>query len=132
LNTYDELKVHWHSKYLKMLLASGMTEEEVNKKATICANNWIVELKRTKRGPSLVKRRPALDIQKCKHCLKLYIMSEQSLDDHLNKDGCNMNGDFSMNLINTDGRIGIYLPEARKVRIAQIHAKRKMRLIINY
>merc|ERR1712232_1148349 len=29
---------------------------------------------------------------------------------------------FSMELLNKDGRIGIYLPEARKARIARFHA----------
>jgi predicted transcriptional regulator len=42
----DELKVRWHSKYLKMLLASGMMEQEANKKATVDANNRSVELKK--------------------------------------------------------------------------------------
>jgi predicted transcriptional regulator len=44
--TDDELKVRWHSKYLKMLLASGMMEQEANKKATVDANNRSVELKK--------------------------------------------------------------------------------------
>jgi len=35
---------------------------------------------------------------------------------------------FSMELLNKDGRIGIYLPDARKARIARFHAKRKMRI----
>lgn len=35
---------------------------------------------------------------------------------------------FQMELLNKDGRIGIYLPEARKARIARFHAKRKMRI----
>lgn len=35
---------------------------------------------------------------------------------------------FQMELLNKDGRVGIYLPEARKVRIARFHAKRKMRI----
>jgi hypothetical protein len=33
-----------------------------------------------------------------------------------------------MELLNKDGRIGIYLPEARRVRIARFHAKRKLRI----
>lgn len=33
-----------------------------------------------------------------------------------------------MDLINKGGRIGIYLPEARKARIAKFHSKRKMRI----
>eukprot|EP00531_Pseudo-nitzschia_arenysensis_P018425 CAMPEP_0116147142 /NCGR_PEP_ID=MMETSP0329-20121206/17589_1 /TAXON_ID=697910 /ORGANISM="Pseudo-nitzschia arenysensis, Strain B593" /LENGTH=605 /DNA_ID=CAMNT_0003643035 /DNA_START=84 /DNA_END=1901 /DNA_ORIENTATION=+ len=35
---------------------------------------------------------------------------------------------FQMELLNKDGRIGIYLPEARRIRIARFHAKRKMRI----
>jgi hypothetical protein len=35
---------------------------------------------------------------------------------------------FSMDLLNKDGRIGIYLPDARRARIARFHAKRKMRI----
>jgi hypothetical protein len=35
---------------------------------------------------------------------------------------------FQMELLNKDGRIGIYLPEARIARIARFHAKRKMRI----
>lgn len=35
---------------------------------------------------------------------------------------------FSMELLNKGGRIGIYLPDARKARIARFHAKRKMRI----
>jgi CCT motif len=35
---------------------------------------------------------------------------------------------FQMDLLNKDGRIGIYLPDARKARIARFHAKRKMRI----
>jgi CCT motif len=35
---------------------------------------------------------------------------------------------FPMELLNKDGRIGIYLPEARKARIAKFHSKRKMRI----
>lgn len=37
-------------------------------------------------------------------------------------------GTFQLNLLNKDGRIGIYLPEARRARIARFHAKRKMRI----
>jgi hypothetical protein len=37
-------------------------------------------------------------------------------------------GTFQMELLNKDGRIGIYLPEARRSRIARFHAKRKMRI----
>ncbi|MGK3740255.1 MAG: hypothetical protein ACI8RD_002071 [Bacillariaceae sp.] len=44
--TDDELKVRWHSKYLKMLLASGMMEEEAGKEAIVDANNRNVELKK--------------------------------------------------------------------------------------
>ena len=40
----------------------------------------------------------------------------------------NIAGTFQMELLNKDGRIGIYLPEARKARIARFHAKRKMRI----
>lgn len=35
---------------------------------------------------------------------------------------------FSMDLLNKDGRIGIYLPEARRARIARFHAKRSKRI----
>ena len=35
---------------------------------------------------------------------------------------------FQMDLLNKGGRIGIYLPEARKARIAKFHSKRKMRI----
>ena len=35
---------------------------------------------------------------------------------------------LQMELLNKDGRIGIYLPEARRERIARFHAKRKMRI----
>jgi len=35
---------------------------------------------------------------------------------------------FSMDLLNKDGRIGIYLPEARRARIARFHAKRAKRI----
>lgn len=40
----------------------------------------------------------------------------------------NTTGTFQMELLNKDGRIGIYLPEARRARIARFHAKRKMRI----
>lgn len=40
----------------------------------------------------------------------------------------NSSGTFQMELLNKDGRIGIYLPEARRARIARFHAKRKMRI----
>jgi len=33
-----------------------------------------------------------------------------------------------MDLLNKGGRIGIYLPEQRKARIAQFHSKRKLRI----
>lgn len=33
-----------------------------------------------------------------------------------------------MELLNKGGRIGIYLPDARKARIAKFHSKRKMRI----
>ena len=35
---------------------------------------------------------------------------------------------FQMDLLNKDGRIGIYLPDARKARIAKFHSKRQMRI----
>ena len=35
---------------------------------------------------------------------------------------------FQVELLNKDGRIGIYLPDARKARITRFHAKRKMRI----
>ena len=35
---------------------------------------------------------------------------------------------FQMELLNKDGRIGIYLPEERRQRIARFHSKRKMRI----
>lgn len=35
---------------------------------------------------------------------------------------------FQMDLLNKDGRIGIYLPDSRKARIAKFHSKRKMRI----
>lgn len=35
---------------------------------------------------------------------------------------------FSLDLLNKDGRIGIYLPEARRARIARFHAKRSKRI----
>jgi len=35
---------------------------------------------------------------------------------------------FSMDLLNKDGRIGIYLPEARRARIARFHEKRSRRI----
>jgi CCT motif len=35
---------------------------------------------------------------------------------------------FPMELLNKDGRIGIYLPDARKARIARFHAKRSNRV----
>jgi len=46
---------------------------------------------------------------------------------------CTMNGTVShsscaMELLNKGGRIGIYLPVARKERIAKFHSKRKMRI----
>lgn len=40
----------------------------------------------------------------------------------------NTTGTFQMDLLNKDGRIGIYLPDARRARIARFHAKRKMRI----
>mmetsp|Transcript_71088 Transcript_71088/g.199402 ORF Transcript_71088/g.199402 Transcript_71088/m.199402 type:complete len:246 (+) Transcript_71088:1268-2005(+) len=40
----------------------------------------------------------------------------------------NNSGTFQMELLNKDGRIGIYLPDARRARIARFHAKRKMRI----
>ena len=39
LVTDDELKVRWHSKHLKMLIDTGMTEEEADMEATVYANN---------------------------------------------------------------------------------------------
>ncbi|CAB9508819.1 CCT motif family protein [Seminavis robusta] len=41
---------------------------------------------------------------------------------------CASSTTLQMELLNKDGRIGIYLPEARKERIARFHAKRKMRI----
>lgn len=41
---------------------------------------------------------------------------------------CATSTTLQMELLNKDGRIGIYLPEARKERIARFHAKRKMRI----
>jgi hypothetical protein len=121
--TYEEWYDGWHSEHLKMLLASGMTEEEAHKEATVYADDQIGAMTRKNmKGP----QRPP-DILNCKHCLKLY-MSERTLNEHLNKDGCHLNGDFSMDLLHTDGRIGMYFPEARKVRIAQFHAKCKIRV----
>jgi hypothetical protein len=38
------------------------------------------------------------------------------------------NGTFSMDLLNKEGRIGIYLPAARKERIARFHEKRARRI----
>jgi hypothetical protein len=35
---------------------------------------------------------------------------------------------LSLDLVNKDGRIGIYLPEARRARIARFHAKRAKRI----
>ena len=35
---------------------------------------------------------------------------------------------FQMDLLNKGGRIGIYLPDARRARIAKFHSKRKMRI----
>lgn len=35
---------------------------------------------------------------------------------------------FSMDLLNKDGRIGIYLPDARRARIARFHEKRSRRI----
>jgi hypothetical protein len=35
---------------------------------------------------------------------------------------------FSLDLLNKDGRIGIYLPEARRARISRFHAKRSRRI----
>jgi hypothetical protein len=123
--TYEEWYDGWHSEHLKMLLASGMTEEEAHKEATVYADDQIAAMSRNK--ISKKGAQPPTDILNCKHCLKLY-MSERILNEHLNIEGCHLNGDFSMDLLNTDGRIGIYLPEARKVRIFQFHAKRKKRL----
>ncbi|MGK3735525.1 MAG: hypothetical protein ACI90V_002366 [Bacillariaceae sp.] len=102
-----------------------MTEKKAHKEATVYADDQIAAMSRNK--ISKKGAQPPTDILNCKHCLKLY-MSELTLDEHLNKEGCHLNGDFSMDLLNTDGRIGIYLPEARKVRIAQFHAKRKIRV----
>ena len=41
---------------------------------------------------------------------------------------CATSTTLQMELLNKDGRIGIYLPEARRERIARFHAKRKMRI----
>lgn len=38
------------------------------------------------------------------------------------------NAHTNMELLNKDGRIGIYLPEQRRARIAKFHSKRKMRI----
>jgi hypothetical protein len=103
--TYEEWYDGWHSEHLKMLLASGMTEEEAHKEATVYADDQIVAMTRKNmKGPQGPQRPP--DILNCKHCLKLY-MSERTLNEHLNKEGCHLNGDFNMDLLNTDGRIGI-------------------------
>jgi len=45
-----------------------------------------------------------------------------------NNGGSNTTSNFNANLINKGGRIGIYLPEARKARIAKFHSKRKNRI----
>jgi hypothetical protein len=37
-------------------------------------------------------------------------------------------GSFSLDLLNKDGRIGIYLPDARRARIIRFHAKRAKRI----
>jgi hypothetical protein len=37
-------------------------------------------------------------------------------------------GSFSLDLLNKDGRIGIYLPDARRARISRFHAKRAKRI----
>ena len=41
-----------------------------------------------------------------------------------------MSGNMSltMEFLNKDGRVGIYLPEERKKRVAKFHLKRKMRV----
>jgi CCT motif len=41
---------------------------------------------------------------------------------------CASSTTLQLELLNKDGRIGIYLPEARRERIARFHAKRKMRI----
>ena len=53
-----------------------------------------------------------------------------TLPSSLNASNNGQNGPptFQMELLNKDGRIGIYLPEARRLRIARFHAKRKMRI----
>lgn len=40
----------------------------------------------------------------------------------------NHHATFQMDLLNKDGRIGIYLPDARRARIAKFHSKRQMRI----
>ena len=45
-----------------------------------------------------------------------------------NSAGASSPATFQMELLNKDGRIGIYLPDARRARIARFHAKRKMRI----
>lgn len=47
---------------------------------------------------------------------------------HLHHQPMNTNTSNNMNLMNKGGRIGIYLPEARRARIAKFHSKRKNRI----
>lgn len=42
--------------------------------------------------------------------------------------GSTSTGPFSLDLLNKDGRIGIYLPDARRARIIRFHAKRAKRI----
>lgn len=41
---------------------------------------------------------------------------------------CGTTTTLSLELLNKDGRIGVYLPEARRARIARFHAKRSKRI----
>lgn len=51
-----------------------------------------------------------------------------SLCTGMSSNGSQVPPTFQLDLLNKDGRIGIYLPEERKLRIARFHAKRKMRI----
>lgn len=60
------------------------------------------------------------------------VYSSQPIPNHTGSSGAmNPNaggGSFSPELLNKDGRIGIYLPDARRARIARFHAKRAKRI----
>ncbi|MGK3752644.1 MAG: hypothetical protein ACI8RD_004948 [Bacillariaceae sp.] len=58
----EDLKIRWHSEHLKMLLASGMTEEEADKKAIIYVEDRFLKLKkaRSKNNPT--------ELKKCEYC----------------------------------------------------------------